>query len=222
MRERRKVILMTKNPHFPVFPDLTAVLKGLPPFLKNLPRFGEQLRDYRTLRGRSIEEVAAAVGLAPNALSDIEQGSRNPPPKDIIYALADTLGLSGSERASLIESADLHRSTSILNALAGNTPSKEARPELPAAILVFLIADIRGYTHFTEQNGDDAAARLTARFAELARMILEHWDGQLVEVRGDEVLGVFASARQALRAAHDLQARYADESRAHAEWPAGI
>ncbi len=44
----------------------------------------------------------------------------------------------------------------------------------------------------------------------------------MVEVRGDEVLAVFASARQGLLAAHALQARYAEEAHAHPEWPAGI
>ncbi|MGZ3680829.1 MAG: adenylate/guanylate cyclase domain-containing protein, partial [Ktedonobacterales bacterium] len=60
------------------------------------------------------------------------------------------------------------------------------------------------------------------RFAELARAAIEQWDGQLVEVRGDEVLAVFASARQAVHAAHDLQSRYVDEVHAHPELPVGI
>jgi class 3 adenylate cyclase len=195
-------------------------IPDLPDFFNRLPRFGEQLRDHRMLRGRTIEEVAAAVGLAPSALSDMELGRRAAPPKDIVYALADTLGFSGADRATLIAAADM--GSPLLSAIFERTPTQEARPALPAAILVFLIADIRGYTRFTEQHGDEAAARLTARFADVARIILEHWDGQLVEVRGDEVLGVFASARQALRAAQDLHTRYAEESRTHADWPAGI
>ena len=36
-------------------------------------------------------------------------------------------------------------------------------------ILTFLIADVRGYTRFTQDQGDEAAARLAATFAELAR-----------------------------------------------------
>ena len=185
-----------------------------------IPRFGDQLRDHRTLRGKSIEEVAAAAGLAPSALSDMELGRRAAPPADVVEALADALGLSGDERKTLTQAARMEKPS--VRAVFGRPEPQTERPALPAAILVFLIADIRGYTRFTEQHGDEAAARLTARFADVARIILEHWDGQLVEVRGDEVLGVFASARQALRAAQDLHTRYAEESRTHADWPAGI
>jgi class 3 adenylate cyclase len=42
-----------------------------------------------------------------------------------------------------------------------------ARPG--AGILTFLIADVRGYTSFTQFHGDEAAARLAAKFAEIAR-----------------------------------------------------
>ena len=38
-----------------------------------------------------------------------------------------------------------------------------------AGIKTFLIADVRGYTRFTQERGDEAAARLATRFAELAR-----------------------------------------------------
>ena len=39
----------------------------------------------------------------------------------------------------------------------------------PAGIRTFLIADVRGYTLFTQERGDEAAAKLAARFAEIAR-----------------------------------------------------
>ena len=90
----------------------------------------------------------------------------------------------------------------------------EANPdelEHPSESRTFLIADIRGYTRYTDEHGDEAAAELAARFAELARRVAESRGGTLVEVRGDEALTVFASARQALRAAVDIQARIAEE-----------
>ena len=43
--------------------------------------------------------------------------------------------------------------------------------------------------------------------------------GTIVEVRGDEALAVFGSARQALRAAVDLQVRFEDESRGDPDLP---
>ncbi len=41
-------------------PDLTGVLQNLPLDKIPLPTFGEQLRDFRTLRGMSVEELAAS------------------------------------------------------------------------------------------------------------------------------------------------------------------
>jgi class 3 adenylate cyclase len=74
-----------------------------------------------------------------------------------------------------------------------------------------MIADIRGYSRYTEEYGDEAAAKLAAEFAELVGEGVEAHGGTLVELRGDEALAVFTSARQAIRAAVDLQGRVGDE-----------
>jgi len=79
-------------------------------------------------------------------------------------------------------------------------------------IRTFLIADIRGYTRFTERHGDEASARLAARFSEIVREGVEVRGGSLIEIRGDEALAVFDSARQAMRAAVDLQNQFAEET----------
>ena len=83
----------------------------------------------------------------------------------------------------------------------------------------FLIADIRGYTRYTEEFGDEAAASLAAEFAELVTDEVEAHGGRLVELRGDEALAVFTSARQAIRAAVDLQAKFGDETGASSDIP---
>jgi ABC-type transport system substrate-binding protein/class 3 adenylate cyclase len=81
-----------------------------------------------------------------------------------------------------------------------------------ARIQTFLIADVRGYTLFTQQRGDEAAAKLAAKFARIAREIVLARGGRVVELRGDEALAVFSSARQAVAAAVDLQERLVDET----------
>ena len=91
-----------------------------------------------------------------------------------------------------------------------------------AGIKTFLIADVRGYTRFTQERGDEAAARLATRFAELAREAIEAAGGSLVELRGDEALAVFDSARQALRAAADLQERFVEETVADPSLPLAV
>jgi class 3 adenylate cyclase len=86
-------------------------------------------------------------------------------------------------------------------------------------IRTFLIADVRGYTLFTQARGDEAAAKLAAKFADIAREIVEARGGTLLELRGDEALCVFASAREAIRAAVDAQHRFVEETIEQPELP---
>ncbi|GAC1323698.1 MAG: AAA family ATPase [Chloroflexota bacterium] len=83
-----------------------------------------------------------------------------------------------------------------------------------AELRTFLFADIRGYTRFTQEHGDQAAATLVAKFAQLIGSVARARGGRLVELRGDEAFAVFGSARQALRAAVDMQRRFAEETTA--------
>jgi class 3 adenylate cyclase len=83
----------------------------------------------------------------------------------------------------------------------------EHRPRA-SEVRSFLIADIRGYTRYTSEHGDDAGSELAAQFARTVREAMPAWDGELLELRGDEALCVFVSARRALGAAVDLQARF--------------
>ena len=92
-----------------------------------------------------------------------------------------------------------------------NTPERDAEhgtapDESAEEIRVFLVADVRGYTVFTQERGDEAAARLATRFAEVVREHVQARSGSVIELRGDEALAVFRSPRQAIRAAVDLQA----------------
>ena len=90
-------------------------------------------------------------------------------------------------------------------------PSERAGAD-DAQIRTFLIADVRGYTVFTQERGDEAAAELARRFAAVAREGVEARGGTVVELRGDEALAVFDSARQAIRASIELQRRFVDET----------
>jgi hypothetical protein len=100
----------------------------------------------------------------------------------------------------------------------GGGKQEEQRPRAltstlsDTSILTFLIADIRGYTLFTQARGDEAAAKLAARFADVVRDLVEKRSGSVLELRGDEALCVFSSARQAIRASVDLQDRLLEET----------
>lgn len=76
----------------------------------------------------------------------------------------------------------------------------------------FFIADVRGYSTFTRERGNAAAAVLATTFADLARDAVEARSGRVIEVRGDEVFAIFDAASQAVRAAVELQATFGEES----------
>jgi predicted ATPase/class 3 adenylate cyclase len=147
----------------------------------------QALRQYQTLREALERELGAEPDAESRRLEQQIREGRFPP---AVAARADT-----PDRADV---------TAVVPATGSAEP----------VIHTFLIADVRGYTRYTLEQGDPAAAQLAARLAELARAAVTARGGQVIELRGDEAVAVFASARQALRAAVELQARLAEASQA--------
>ncbi|MDP9256249.1 MAG: hypothetical protein M3Q31_06825 [Actinomycetota bacterium] len=81
---------------------------------------------------------------------------------------------------------------------------------------------MRGYTGVTQEHGDEAAAELARAFATTTRAVAVRCEGAVIELRGDEALVVFASARQALRAAVELQEAFAGRSADSTALPLGV
>ena len=100
----------------------------------------------------------------------------------------------------------------MLHGRRGDETNQSTEVESGPSVRTFLIADIRGYTVFTAERGDEEAARLAGRFAVAAREVVEAHGGEVTELRGDEALAVFESVRQAIRAAVALQRRFVDET----------
>jgi YVTN family beta-propeller protein len=98
----------------------------------------------------------------------------------------------------------------------------DARRDGTAVIRTFLIADIRGYTRFTQLRGDEAAARLAATFADVAETVVSDAGGRVQELRGDEAMCVFSSPRQAVRAAVALQRQFVAMTIANPDLPFGV
>src|SRR3954468_15763744 len=84
--------------------------------------------------------------------------------------------------------------------------------ETEVVVLAFMIADIRGYSRFSREFGDAAAAALAQRFADLARDAVEARGGTVVELRGDEAFATFPAAAQAVQAATEFQLTCLEES----------
>jgi peptide/nickel transport system substrate-binding protein len=110
----------------------------------------------------------------------------------------------------------------------GGSPSGGEPPAAPqpltdasgdADVHAFLIADVRGYTAFTREGGDERAARLAGRFAEVTRAVVQDHRGRVLELRGDEALVVFGSPRSAIRGAVALQQRFVEETIADPSLP---
>ncbi len=64
--------------------------------------FAQRLRRFREVAGLTQEELAFRAGLSPNAVSDLERGKRLRPHPHTVRSLADALGFSEDERATLL------------------------------------------------------------------------------------------------------------------------
>jgi branched-chain amino acid transport system substrate-binding protein len=91
-----------------------------------------------------------------------------------------------------------------------------------ASIRTFLIADLRGYTRYSDEHGDEAASALARRFAAIASDAMKARGGEVIELRGDEALCVFASARAAVRGAVELQRRARERVEGEPALPLGV
>ena len=98
-------------------------------------------------------------------------------------------------------------------------PQPRTDSERDADVHAFLIADVRGWTAFTQERGDEDAARLAGRFADVARSVVEAHRGRVLELRGDEALVIFGSPRSAIRGAVALQRRFVEETTADPSLP---
>jgi serine/threonine protein kinase len=160
---------------------LFEALAGRPPF--------ERETDVAVVFAHLKDEPPALTALRPElpmALDSVLARGLAKDPDDRYRAASDLI-------------ADAHGVT------AGGDEAVAA-PLRVAQVRTFLIADVRGYTRYTQQLGDAAAAELASSFADLVGVAVAAHDGRVIELRGDEALVVFDSARHALLAALAIQA----------------
>src|SRR5436190_3560761 len=100
--------------------------------------------------------------------------------------------------------------------------SSDAGAGEAVGVRTFLIADLRGYTRYSDEHGDEAASALARRFAAIASDAVSARGGGVVELRGDEALCVFASARSAVRGAVELQRRARERVEGEPALPLGV
>lgn len=175
------------------------------------PPFAILLREFRVRAELTQEELAERAHVSARVVSDLERGVSRTPRVHTVRQLADALQLSSTERARFTDAGRgrglAEPETEDQLAEAGHLAAAHA-----ADVRTFLLADIRGYTRFTLDHGDEATALLTARFAEVTEQTVIPHGGHVLELQGDKALVMFLSSRQGLRAAVQLQTRYARES----------
>ncbi len=163
--------------------------------------FGSQLRRLREAAGLTQEELAMRAGLSPRAISALERGERQRPYPYTVRALAEALGLSEEERATLFASVSKASSATSssygeirIGGFAANPSSPKDRPP-------------------EESPGTDRHNLPSARTSFIGR------DAEMLEVRRLLAMtrlltltgaGGCGKTRLALEVARDLQGAYAD------------
>ena len=171
----------------------------------------EALVKEHPLRARPRAQLMLALhrsGRQAEAL-DVYQGGRR--------ILVDELGIEPSGELRELQQAILNQDPALEWSAVGRPDD-----ERPVGIRAFLIAKLLGFAAFTETRGDEAAERLATTFAELAGAEVEGGGGSVVELRSAEALAVFDSARQAIRAAIDLQLAFVDATIANPIEPLAV
>ena len=93
--------------------------------------FGAKLRELRDAAGLTQEELASKAGLTSKAVSALERGERKRPYPHTVRSLAEALGLSDDDRASLLAAVP-SRSTETTPSSAA-TSIQEQQAEEPGA-----------------------------------------------------------------------------------------
>ena len=93
-------------------------------------------------------------------------------------------------------------------------PPHEVRPVF--ATVTILFSDIRGFTEYTDQYGDEAAVRMLHKHNGIVEAQLARYGGQVVKRQGDSFMVSFEAARTAVTSAVAIQ-RKLDESRSRGQ-----
>jgi tetratricopeptide (TPR) repeat protein/transcriptional regulator with XRE-family HTH domain len=151
--------------------------------------FAGLLRRLRAEAGLTQEELAAAAGLSPRSVSDLERRVHRAARQDTARLLADALGLAGSERALFVAAA------------RGHAPADGAGD-----------GPLGGLAAVTRTLPRDIAS-FTGRAAEIGRLT-----GGVVDAVGNGVVGICAvggmagigKTTLAVHAAHQLAEHFPD------------
>jgi len=89
------------------------------------------------------------------------------------------------------------------------TDAAETAPAVPMAFgstVTLLFSDIRGFTEYTNQHGDEAAFQVLQEHNAIVRKQIETFGGKVVKTQGDSFMVAFTTAKGAIICAVAIQA----------------
>src|SRR6266511_2882260 len=88
----------------------------------------------------------------------------------------------------------------------GSSPGNAAEASVPFSGTVSIVfSDIRGFTDYTEEFGDEAASRIVHEQDTVVRSQIEAFGGVVVKTQGDSFMVAFSAARGAILCAIAIQ-----------------
>jgi predicted ATPase/class 3 adenylate cyclase len=164
-------------------------------------RQGDALETYQRTRAHLASELGLEPGPALKALQIgiLEQaaGLKAPPPGDARPAAAANLLVGVPDSAHSRDSA------------TGSVG--KSRLQLPTGTVSFMFTDIEGSTDLSRSIGGEAFGRELSRYRDRVRETAIAHHGRAFGTEGDAVFVVFPRASDAVAAADDLRAAFAEE-----------
>ncbi|HWQ14108.1 MAG TPA: helix-turn-helix domain-containing protein [Roseiflexaceae bacterium] len=165
--------------------------------------FGYWLRRRRKALDLTQDALARQAGCAADTIKKIEADARRPS-RQLAERLADCLAVPPEQRAAFLRAA---RAELAVDRLELTTRPVEQPPPLavpPGGTITFLFTDIEGSTALWERDREAMSAAL-ARHDAILRASVAARGGEVVKTLGDGMHAAFASAADALGAAHAAQ-----------------
>ncbi len=114
-----------------------------------------------------------------------------------------------------VGSADFDAATDPLAATPPAAPPAERRAHPYPSGQAILFADLRGFTSYTRERGDEQAYRLAKEFTTLAVRSVDQHYGRVIKTLGDGIMAAFPQPADAVRCAREIQEEIARRNAAH-------
>ena len=122
-----------------------------------------------------------------------------------LYLLMSKKGISCMPRFRRNNADGQKEWVSSLCCLTPLEEQKLTQQALPSGVVVLMFTDLEGFTSYVDKHGDDVAYNLLKQHQNIIENTVQRFDGFLVKTIGDGTLVSFASAKNALKCAAEIQ-----------------